>query len=467
MIMHVKDIITVKKIIPYGFVVMLALTSCKVLQPHKMPDLSTDPKLYRELSQTDSTNMADVPWRQIFTDPALQKLIEEAIRNNPDLQIAVARMEKTKANLRQSRQAFFPTLNANAGAVLNNKNSDGSGVVENYEIYGSSSWEIDIWGKLRSAKRANLAAFLESEAYKQAVQTALIANVANTYYTLLADDAKLRITEQTLAKRKDEVEVIQAMKDNDVVTGADLVMSQANRYAAEVSIPEIKQSIYETENALSILLGRNPGPIERGTLEGQEISAGLKSGVPAQLLANRPDVKEAEFRFRYYFEMTNVARTYFYPSLTITASGGFTETDLSKLFNITTLVWNVAGGLTQPLFNQGLNRQRLENAMANEEEYLIAFKQSLLSAGAEVANAMHGYQTATEKMALRELRISYLEKSVDFTMELLKYTSNTNYTDVLTAEVNLLAAQLNLVNDKLEQLQSAVSLYQSLGGGCK
>jgi outer membrane protein TolC len=234
-----------------------------------------------------------------------------------------------------------------------------------------------------------------------------------------------------------------------------------------VTIPEIKQSIFEAENALSVLLGRNPGPIARGSLSEQEISSDLRTGIPAQLLANRPDVQEAEYHFRYGFELTNVARKYFYPSLTLTAAGGLTSTDLSSMFNASSVFWNVVGGLAQPIFNQGQNMQRLRIAQANQQEYLVAFKQTMLRAGEEVVDAMHGYQSATEKISLRATQIDYLEKSVDYTMELLKYTSSTNFTDVLTSEVNLLTAQLNGINDKLQQLQAVVALYQSLGGGWK
>lgn len=443
------------------------LSSCKILQPYKQPDIVSEEKLFRELAVNDSTNIADIPWKSLFTDKLLQNLIEEAINNNPDLQIAITRMKKAEANLKQSKASLFPTLNAFADASFQSNNSIIPGVPASYQLYGVTSWEADIWGRLRSAKRANLALFLESEAYKRAVQTQLIANVADSYYTLMAYDAKLRVTEKTIENRNSDVETMKMMKDNDLVTGADLVQSQANMYSAKVTIPEIKQSIYETENALSVLLGRNPGPITRGSLDEQEISPDLKTGIPAQLLANRPDVQEAEYQFRYGFEMTNVARKYFYPSLTISATGGITSTDLSKLFNASSVFWNLVGGLTQPILNQGQNKQRLRIAQANQQEYLIAFKQTVLTAGQEVANAMHGYQSASEKITLRASQIDYLEKSVNYTMELLKYTSSTNYTDVLTSEVNLLSAQLNSINDKLQQLQAVLSLYQSLGGGWK
>jgi outer membrane protein TolC len=178
-------------------------------------------------------------------------------------------------------------------------------------------------------------------------------------------------------------------------------------------------------------------------------------------------VQEAEYQLRYGVEMTNAARKRFYPSLTITATGGYSVTDLAQMFEPESLFWNLIGGLTQPIFNQGLNRQRLKSALADQDEYLAAYKQVLLRSGQEVANAMYGYQTATEKITLRASQIEYLEKSVDFTMELLKYTSTTNYTDVLMAEMNLLNAQLGSIDDKLQQLQSVVMLYKSLGGGWK
>jgi NodT family efflux transporter outer membrane factor (OMF) lipoprotein len=465
--MYLQNIIKTKISFICLLVFVTILSSCKVLQPYKKPVVVSEEKLFRDLAINDSTNIADVPWKSLFTDKLLQNLIEEAINNNPDLQIAVARMKKAEANLKQSNAAFLPTLNTFADASFQSNNATLSGMPHSFQIYGATSWETDIWGRLRSAKRANLALFLESEAYKRAVQTQLIANVADSYYTLLGLDSKLQVTEKTIEYRNSDVETMKLMKDNDLVTGADLVQSQANLYSAKVTIPEIKESIYETENALSVLLGRNPGSITRGSLAEQEISVDLRTGIPAQLLANRPDVQEAEYQFRYGFEITNVARKYFYPSLTLTAAGGITSTDLSQMFNASSVFWNVVGGLTQPIFNQGQNKQRLRIALANQEEYLIAFKQTLLKAGEEVVDAMHGYQSATEKIALRASQIDYLEKSVDYTMELLKYTSSTNYTDVLTSEVNLLSAQLSGINDKLQQLQSVVSLYQNLGGGWK
>jgi outer membrane protein, multidrug efflux system len=454
-------------VLPVLFVSAVLLSSCHTLEPFNETGLKAEDKLYRDLDTSDSTNIADIPWKSIFTDADLQALIDEALVNNSDIKIAEQRIDKAKASLVQSQLNLLPSLELNGDAIYKNSNSDGTGVNRNFQLYGYSSWEVDIWGKLRSTKRAAFDTYLQSQAYKRAVQTQLIANVANYYYTLLSYDAQLKITEQTLKNREAQVETMKLLKETDVITGADLVQSQASRYSAEVSLPDIKQNIYKTENALSVLIGRIPGEIKRGALDEQKVAVELRTGIPAQMLSNRPDVKQAEYQLRYYYEMTNVARSYFYPSLNITAYGGLTESDLSKLLDAKTLFWNLTGGLTQPLFNKGANIQRLKIAQANKEEYLITYKQTLLEAGAEVANALHDYKTATDKMEIRSNQIGYLQKAVDYTMELLKYSSATNYTDVLTTENNLLAGQLGLVSDKLQQMEAVVNLYHSLGGGWK
>ncbi|MGA2408354.1 MAG: efflux transporter outer membrane subunit [Bacteroidales bacterium] len=449
----------------FSLILIVAFNACKVTQPYKEPDNKSMGTLFRDSTLKDTSNIATIPWRTLFPDKILDSLINEAIHNNLDLQIAVARLKKAEATLRQSKSAFFPTLSANANATR--KNNGVLGVPEGYELWGSSSWEVDIWGKLRSTKRASFALLLKSEAYKRAVQTQLIADIADSYYALLALDAELQVTEKTVELRNSDVETIKLMKENDLVTGADLVQSQANLYSAKVTIPDIKQNIYETENALSVLIGKNPGPVARGTLSEQNIYVDLKTGVPAQLVANRPDVQEAEYQLRFGYEMTNAARKYFYPSLTLQAAGGLVASDISKMFNPSSVFWSLLGNLVQPVFNQGINRERLKTAIADQEENVAAYKQVILRSGEEVSDALYGYQAATEKMKLRTSQVEYLEKSVSYTMELLKYTSTTNYLDVLTSEVGLLSAQLNSINDKLQQLQSIVALYRSLGGGWK
>ncbi|WP_343690115.1 TolC family protein [Chitinophaga sp.] len=447
------------------------VASCRVTKPYKQPENTDISRLYRDSTITDTTTMADLPWTQLFTDPHLQALIREGIENNLDLKIANARLNAAAANLRQSKEAFFPTVSGTA-TVTQQKvaiSQGGSFITFNrtYQLSATASWEADIWGKLRSTKRAYMANFLKSEAYRRAVMTQLIANIATNYYSLLAYDEQLRITRQTVENRKTDVETMKTLKESDVVTGADVVQSEANRYSAEVTIPDLLQNIRETENTISVYLGRPAGSIERGTLAEQTVKADLKTGLPVQLLANRPDVQEAEYQLRYYYELTNVARTYFYPSLSISASGGLNGTSLNNFFDASHFFGSIAASLTQPIFQQGLNKQRLRVAEANQDEYLATYKQTLLTAGQEVTNALSDYNAAVDKAAIRSQQITYLQKSVDYTKELLKYTSNTNYTDVLTSEQSLLSAQLNSISDKLQQLQAVVTLYRSLGGGWK
>jgi multidrug efflux system outer membrane protein len=438
--------------------------SCKVTHLGKFPEIRAEDNLYRDLDISDSLSIAMVPWRDLFKDTCLQVIIEKAVSNNPDMQVAIARVKKAEAAFRQSRAEFFPSLNAGVNATYQSE-TGGFGVPESYQVFGSTSWEADIWGKFRSAKRASLASLMASEAFKRAVTTDLIASAAMNYYNLLALDAQLDITRRTLEKRISNAETMQALRDNDLITSADLVLSQANRYSTEIIIPDLKQRIYETENILSLLMGQVPGPIERTSLEQQDLSEDFRTGVPAQLLANRPDVLEAEYRLRYYYETAKSARANFYPSLTITARGGLTEASLNALFNQPLFFWTIFGGLVQPIFNYGLNKQRFLSATADFEESHASFRKILLNAASEVANSMHSYETATDKISIREKQIGYLEKAVDYTTELLKYSSTTSYIDVLTSEVTLLSSELNGVNDKVDQLQSIVALYQSLGGG--
>ncbi len=443
---------------------MLSLQACRVTQPYRRSAGIVPDSLYRDVHTTDTVSLGAMPWRQLFRGK-LQALIEEGLQHNPDLQVAIARVKQADAALVQSRMAFFPSLSLDASATQQHLSDAQAGKTEIYQLYAASAWELDLWGKLRSAKRAALAALLQSEAYKRAVQTQLVASIAADYYALMAYDAQLTLTLKTVENRKQDVETMKTLKASDVVTGADVVQSAANRYSVEVTLPDIRQNIRQTEHALCLLLGRSPGSIDRDSLANEQVLTDLRTGVPLQLLANRPDVQEAEYQLRNSAELVNVARAYFYPTLSITAQAGLYNNSLASFFDPVSFFANIAGGLAQPVFNNGLNRQRLHIAQAQQEEYLASFRKAVLNAGLEVSNALYQYQAAADKMEIRVHQIENLRKAVDYTRELLKYTSNTNYTDVLTSEQNLLAAELNSINDKLQQLQAVVALYRSLGGG--
>jgi multidrug efflux system outer membrane protein len=446
--------------------------SCKVNQTYQRPNVITD-GLFRDVTSTDTTTIADRPWQSLFSDPILKELIQEGLAQNLQLKNEIQNIVQAQATLRQNKLALFPSLDLDA-TYSRNKSSQASQnfpaginintLTNTYRLQLSTTWEADIWGKLSAAKRSALNTYLQTDAVKRAVQTQVIGDVANNYYILLALDRQLEITELTLKRRIEYVETLKALKEGAVVTGAAVVQSEANRYAAEVTIPDLKQDIRQTENAICILLGRAPGPIKRNKLSDQQALADLSTGVPAHLLQNRPDVQAAEFAFRRSLEDVKVARTFFYPSLTVTASGGFSNLQLKDFFN-QSIFYNLVGGLTQPIFSQGANRARLTRAQSLQVQALNDFQYSLLTAGQEVSNALYAYQAAATKEQSRAQQILALEKAVDYTEELLRFSSATNYTDVLTSEQSLLAAQLSGVNDRLQKLQAVVNLYRALGGG--
>lgn len=455
-----------------GFAI-LTLSAC-ISQKYERPKVTTT-NLYRDHNVSDTTTIADLPWKNLFADSNLQTLIQQGLNENLDLKQAIERIKIAEATLGQSRAALFPTLQADL-SVTDVKQSQAAlnfppGVninleTQTYRAQLSTSWEADIWGKLSSAKRSAYASLLQSDAVKRAVQTQLIANIANTYYNLLALDKQLAITLETIKSRTSNVETMKALKEGAKVTGASVVQSEANLYAAEVTLPDLRRSIRETENTLNILLARAPGSILRSTLDGQTAYSNLQTGISAQLLQNRPDVQAAEFNFRAAFENTNVAKAYFYPALTLTAGGGLSTLQLKDFFS-NSVFYNLVGGLTQPIFAKGQNKARLTTSQAQQQQAFYTFQSAMLTGGQEVSNALYAYQTATEKETTRAKQIASLTKAVDFTQELLRYSSATNYTDVLTSEQSLLSAQLSGVSDKLQKLQAVVNLYRALGGGWK
>jgi len=441
--------------------------ACNTTQHYHREMVSTI-GLYGSSESTDSVNIADKPWRNIFSEMHLQKMIKEGLDNNPDLRIAVQKVTEAEAWLSQSRAALLPAiaLGANGTYTRNPEIIYPDGPVEttSYQLGAQASWEIDLWGRLSSSKRAVYANLLASDAGRKEVQTRLIANLATAYYGLIGLDAKLEITRQTVKNDIEQVETMKVLKESGKVTGAAIVQTEANRYAAEVTIPDLEQQIRETENIICLLLGRVPGTIDRGKIDEQIAPAVLKAGIPARLLDNRPDVMQAEFNVMSAYETTNSARASFYPALTLNASVGFVATNLNQFFDPKTFAANVIGGLSQPLFNKRINTTRLNVAKAQQEEALIYFRNTLLKAGTEVHNAMGSFEWSAQKIALRKLQLDALVKSVDYTKQLLTYGS-ANYTEVLTAQTSLLSAQLSSVNDRLQQLNSVVSLYRALGGG--
>ncbi|TVZ27147.1 NodT family efflux transporter outer membrane factor (OMF) lipoprotein [Gillisia sp. Hel_I_86] len=456
-------------------VVVLTLQSCFVAQDYIRPELEIQTEaLYRtDNLPTDSVSIAEISWKTLFKDQYLQHYIEEGLQNNMDVRIAIQQMIAAEAYAKQGKAGYLPSINANTSIThqIWSKNSQfgaflRSTSIDEYELSGSLSWEADIWGKIRSNKRATQAAYLQSAAAHQAVKTQLISSIANTYYNLLALDAQLEVTKETIVTRESSVETIKALKDAGQVTQVAVEQNIAQFNNAKALQVDIETAIFETENTLSILLGKVPQYFERSSLDIQKVEQDIILGVPAILLGNRPDVMASEYNLIQSFELTNVAKSNLYPSLKLTAAGGFQSLELDKLLNANSLFATIAGGLTQPLLNKRALRTQKEVAIAKQEEALLQFKKILLIAGSEVSNALFSYESETKKFEFRKNEVEALRIAEANSEELLK-NGYANYLDLLTARESALNAELNIVDSKLQQLVSIVDLYEALGGGWK
>jgi len=453
-----------------GFTATL-LQSCFVAKDYQRPELKTE-NLYRnEVVATDTNSFAAVSWDKIFTDPLLQGYIAKGLANNLDIRIAMQNIAAAQATMKQGAAGYFPTLSAGAdwthqkisknsqsGSFLNDLNTD------QYQLAGNLSWEADIWGKIRSNQRATKASFLQTTAVNQAIKTQLIANIATTYYQLLAVDAQIKVAEETLINRNKSVETILALKKAGNVTEVGVKQTEAQKYATEIIIADLKNNVLILENTMSALLGEASGKIARSTFEDQNLQPSITLGVPANLLRNRPDVIAAEFNLISNFEMANVAKSGFYPSLRITAAGGLQSIDLKEWFSANSIFANIVTGLTQPIFNQRQLKTKYEVAKANQEKAYLQFEQSLLTAGKEVSDALAQYNNETYKIAVREKQVDALTKASSFSDELLTYGMAT-YIEVLTSKNDALSAKLNLVDNKFQQYKAIIQLYRALGGG--
>lgn len=452
-----------KKQIIISAVATLLLSGCGVYTKYQRPeDISTEGLYGQEVELQDTTSIASLSWRELFTDSQLQSLIEHALQSNTDLLSARQRIKEAEAALLSAKLSYLPSFMLTPqGGVSSFDKSKGSWT---YTAVASASWEIDIFGKLTNAKRRAKALYLQSAEYEQAVSTSLIANVANLYYTLLMLDEQYRISEETAVNWQNSVRTMRAMMAAGMTNEASVSQSEANCRQVEASLFDLKQQIKEVENSLSILLGDVPGTIERGRLEGQVFPEELTVGVPVQLLARRPDVKSAELSLASAFYSTNAARSAFYPSITLGGTAGWTNSAGSMIVNPGKLLLSAVGSLTQPLFNKGLNVAQLKIAKAQQEEAKLAFRQALLNAGSEVNNALTQVQTARGKTALRTGQINSLENAVRSTQLLMQHGTST-YLEVLTAQQSLLSAQLTQVADRFDEIQGIINLYQALGGG--
>lgn len=454
----------------------LPLSSCFTAKQYERPMIAAD-HLYRTDQIADSVapsmdqaSLAQVSWKNLFTDPTLKQYIQQALDNNLDVRIALKNVDAAAAYVKQGKAAFWPSVDASAqaGTTHLSKNGPQGGTpvtdVDQFQIGAGLSWEADIWGKIRSQKRAYEAAYLQSVEAHRAVQTRLVAHVAATYYQLLATREQIAITEQTIASRDSSLETTRALQQAGQVTAVALKQMEAQLYDAQLLLINLKQSRRLLENSFCLLLNEAPHAVELGTLDGQQIDTPLALGVPADLLANRPDVRQAEYALVNAFELTNAAKADLYPSLSITASGGLQSLELANLFSANSIFSSVAGGLLQPILYRRQLRTAHEVALSRQEQALLRYQQTLLQAGSDVSNALFDYQTRTEAVAVEQKQYEALATAVSYSEELL-VNGLANYLEVLTARQSALATQINLVNARYGRLMAVVDLYEALGGG--
>ncbi|SHI66159.1 efflux transporter, outer membrane factor (OMF) lipoprotein, NodT family [Arenibacter nanhaiticus] len=448
----------------------LCLQSCFVAKNYDRPDLETD-SLYRTSQvPTDSSSMATISWRAMFKDPFLSAYIEEGLQKNLDIRIALQQINAAEAYLKQGKAGYLPSLSAKGSAMQQNASENGQfsgisqGSINLYEFSTALSWEADIWGKIRSNKRATEAGYLQTMAAHKAVKSQLVAQIASTYYQLLALDRQKEITEKTITNRENSLETIKALKEAGNVTQVAVDQTSAQLYNAQALLIDIEKNIFRTENTLSLLLARPSQNIERGDLTAQTLGEELQLGIPSLLLRNRPDVIAAEYQFVNTFELTNVAKSNFYPSFTLTGTAGFQSLDFKNWFDSSSLFSSLLGGLTQPIFNNRKIRTQYEVALAQKEQALANFEKTVLIAGQEVSNALFEYTSEVKKYAYRNNEVQAL-RTAESNSEVLLNNGFGTYLDLLTARQNALNAEINLIENQLQQLQSKVALYKALGGG--
>lgn len=451
-----------KKILLCLFLIV-ELSGCHIYKAYERPDVAVTDSLYRQPFQpTDTASLASLSWRELFTDPQLQQLIETGLRNNTDLNIARLKVKEAEALLMTSRLSYLPSLSLTPQGNLTSV--DGSKASKAYNLAASADWEIDLFGKLLNAKRGAQASLEQSEAYRQAVQTQLVATIANSYYSLLMLDRQLDITRRTTESWDESVRAMKALKLAGQATEMAVAQTEASKLSVDASILSIERQINEMENSLSTLLGLTPQEVKRSTLEAQQFPDSLATGVPLQLLSRRPDVRQCEAQLAVAYYATNSARSAFYPSITLSGSAGWTNAAGAVVTNPGQWLLSAVGSLVQPLFNRGKNIANLKIAKAQQEEALLTFNQSLLDAGAEVNDALVQWQTARQRIQLDKQQTEALRSALR-SSELLMQHSSQNYLEVLTARQSLLQAELDMVTDRFDEIQGVINLYHALGGG--
>lgn len=453
----------------------LVLSGCGVYKNYERPsDISVE-GIYGTAQSGDSLGLGDMSWRQIFTDPQLQALIEKTLAGNSNMRQADLRIQEAQNNLRAAKWAFLPSLalapQGTVSGIWDPQNREeykgvmGGGASKTYAIPLAANWQVDCFGQLRNAKKGSEVAVENMKTVRQAVQTALVANVASLYYTLTMLDEQLRIARTTADTWKKNLETTRALMQAGQGNKAAIASTEAQYWSIQTNVVELENSIITVENTLSALMGDTPHPISRSTLASFRVPAVFTTGVPLSLLSRRPDVHQAELALAAAFYQKNQAKASFFPALNISATGQYTNSLGSLVVNPGGIIAALVGTLTQPIFAQGKLRAAYKNAKAEQEVAKIGFQQTVLDAGAEVGNAMTAIRSAQNKQTFIANQVNSLQEAVAATEALARYSSDANYLNVLTAQSGLLGAQMSQVANDFAIVSGTIDLYQALGGG--
>ena len=442
-------------------VAVAALVSgCSLYSKFERPTVRNLHELYA--ADTTHNRLANLGWKEFFTDTLLQGYIARGLEYNIDLRQAHANVTQAEATLEAAKLAFLPSVKASLNATLGGGSGDGA--TFSYDLTPSASWEVDAFGKLRNAERGAKAGYEATVFREQAIRSKLIVTIANSYYTLLMLDEQLKTSRRTLDTWEENIRTLTALKRAGKATEAAVLQAKANRFSIEGSVLTLERQISEQENALATLMGVLPFEIVRGTLKEQTVPEEFSVGVPLELVALRPDVRVAEAELATKFYAVNEAKAAVYPSITLTGSAGWSDMAGTAIANPGDFILRLVGGIVQPIFAKGTNKARLKIAQAQQEASLMQYRQTLLNAGAEVNNAMMLWQSAQKRLAIDLKQVVTLRAAVYNTQLLMKYGS-ASYLEVLTAQQNLLNAELAESSDRYAEIQGIISLYYALGGG--
>lgn len=447
----------------------LLLGSCGLYNKYERPDDVNTKGLVRDvnsltdtLAVSDTTSFGNLPWRSVFTDPQLQTLIETGLESNPDLLNAALNVKMVEAQLTAAKLAFVPSFSFTPQGTLSSW--DGHTPSKIYSLPVNASWSIDLFGNLLSQKRSAQTALLATKDYQLVVKTNIIAGIANMYYTLLMLDRQLEIVTDMESLVKETWDMMKLQKELGRARSTSVQSAEANYYSIQAQAADLRRQIRETENSLSLLLGLPAQTIARGKLDAQSLPSEFSTGVAIQMLNNRPDVHYTEMSLAQCFYDTQTARSRFYPNITISGTGAYTNNSGGGIVNPGKWLLSAVGSLVQPIFQNGQLIAGLKVAKAKQEQAYNTWQNAILKAGSEVSDALVQYNSSDEKSRLEAKQVAVLKQNVEDTRQLYK-SSGSSYLEVITAQTSLLNAELSKTADDFYKMQAVVSLYTALGGG--